>query len=131
MRLLLDSHSILWFSDDSPKMPESIKRIIEDKANEKFVSLASVWELAIKFTTGKLKFTDPPELYLADLLRLNHFQLFPLTFSHVVSGAALPYYHRDPFDRVIIAQSLLEEIPVVSADTVFDAYGVNRIWKSL
>jgi PIN domain nuclease of toxin-antitoxin system len=121
MKILLDSHAALWFADDAPQMPASIKDIIEDKANEKYVSLATVWELAIKFATGKLAFADPPEIYLADMLRLNNFELLPLNFAHVVRGAALPLHHRDPFDRVIIAQSLIEMIPVISADTIFDS----------
>ena len=128
MKMLLDSHAALWFAEDSPQMSDPIKRVIEDRANEKYVSIASIWELAIKFATGKLNFFDPPEIYLADLLRLNNFRLLPLTFDHVVYGAALPFHHRDPFDRVIIAQSLLEAMPVVSVDAIFDAYGVNRLW---
>ena len=128
MKVLLDSHAALWFVDDSPQMPEHIKQLIEDAANEKYISIASVWELAIKFATGKLDFAESPEVYLADLLRLNNFQLLSLTFAHVVRGAALPLHHRDPFDRVLIAQSLLEDIPIISVDALFDAYGVTRIW---
>ena len=128
MKYLLDSHTGLWFADDAPQMSNTIKQIIENSANEKHISIASIWELAIKVATGKLNFTDPPEIYLADLLRLNSFQLLPLTFDHVVRGAALPLHHRDPFDRVIIAQSLMENMPIISADTIFDAYGVTRIW---
>ncbi len=128
MKILLESHAALWFSDDAVQMPDAVKKIIEDTENEKYLSLASIWELAIKFSTGKLAFTDSPEIYLADLLRLNNFQLLSLTFDHVIRSATLPMYHRDPFDSIIIAQSLIESMHVISTDSIFDDYGVTRIW---
>ena len=128
MKAILDSHSFYWFAEDAPQMSDDIKRLIENAQTESFLSVASVWELAIKAASGKLLLASPPEIYFAGVIQTNGFALLPITFDHVLLAAKLPMHHRDPFDRLIIAQSLLENIPIISVDTVFDAYGVTRIW---
>lgn len=131
MRLLLDSHTILWFVEDDPQMPEHIKNLIEDEQHEKFVSVASAWELAIKVSTGKLALAKPIEVYLPDIIENNGFLLLPVTMPHALRVATLPFHHKGPFDRLLIAQSLQEAMPIVGIDAVFDNYGVQRFWANL
>ncbi len=90
--------------------------------------MASAWELAIKVSTGKLTLAQPLPLFLPDQLQRNTLQLLPITLPHILHVATLPFHHRDPFDRLLIAQSLIEPIPIISADAVFDGYGVQRLW---
>ena len=128
MKILLDSHTLYWFAEDAPQMPDTIKSLIENEQTENFVSVISIWELAIKAASGKLILASPPEIYFADVIRANGFALLAVTFNHVILAAKLPTYHKDPFDRLLIAQSLIDDIPIVSTDSVFDAYGVTRLW---
>ena len=130
MRLLLDTHALLWFAEDSPQMPESAKSILEDTNNEKWVSVASVWEIAIKYRIGKLNLTDPPEMYLPLIIAQGGISLLPVLFDHALYVGKLAMHHKDPFDRLLVAQSLLEGMPLVSADAILDAYGVTRFWDS-
>lgn len=128
MRLLLDTHALLWFAEDDPQMPDAIKDLIEDEQHEKYVSIASVWELAIKVGLGKLTLSQPLEIYIPDVLNRNGFQLLPISLPHALHISKLPFHHKDPFDRLLIVQSLLDAMPLVSADAVLDAYGVTRLW---
>ncbi len=128
MKFLLDSHTVLWFGEDSPLLPASVKSLIEDAQHKKYLSVVTAWELGIKYSTGKLTLTEPPDLYFAEVIRLNGYGVLPVTLNHALKNATLPYHHKDPFDRLLIAQSLTEGMAVLSADTIFDAYGVTRIW---
>ena len=125
---ILDSHALYWFAEDDPKMPPRVKDIIEDEQTEVWVSVVSIWELAIKAANGKLELAAQPEIYFSDLLKKNGFSLLNVTYSHVILAARLPLHHKDPFDRLIIAQSLVEQMPVISVDEIFDSYDVTRIW---
>lgn len=128
MRLLLDTHAFLWWVADHPELPVNARNVIADSRNECFLSLASCWEMAIKSSTGKLKLTKPVERFITEQLHSNAFRLLNIEFSHTARVEHLPFHHRDPFDRLLVAQALCEKIPIVSADTVLSDYGVKRIW---
>jgi PIN domain nuclease of toxin-antitoxin system len=128
MTLLVDTHSFLWFNQDDPALSARAKALLEDPANEKLVSLACCWEIAIKAGIGKLALGEPTATYIPNALARAKFGTLPITLDHVVAVERLPPHHRDPFDRMIVAQALAENVAVVSADAVLDAYGVTRLW---
>lgn len=128
MKLLLDTHALLWFLNDDAQLSATAKSMIEDPLNHKFVSVASCWEIAIKVGNGKLDLGEPATTFLPRELAANHFDLLPIDIRHATSVEALPPHHRDPFDRLIFAQSILEGMEVVGVDSMFDAYGVVRRW---
>lgn len=128
MKLLLDTHTFLWFIEGNTKLSRKARSLIEDDENEKLLCLASLLEIAIKTSLGKLLLDQPFEDFITRQLQQNGFHLFPLTTSHAVRLSRLPFHHRDPFDRMIIAQSLVENIPVLSIDAALDDYGIQRLW---
>jgi len=128
MQILLDTHTFLWYILANPQLSARAKELIQDFENEKLLSIASPWETSIKISTGKLMLSEPLELYFDEQMRLNSVQMLPITLAHIALVATLSLHHRDPFDRMLIAQSLTEKIPIVSADTAFDQYGVTRLW---
>lgn len=128
MNLLLDTHAFLWFVGGDTALSRPGRDAIEDPGNSCFLSMASAWELSIKSSLGKIEFTEPFESFLPEQLKLNGFDLFNINWQHVAQVHSLPFNHRDPFDRLIISQSLVEGMPIVSADSAFDSYGVTRIW---
>lgn len=128
MNLLLDTHTLLWFLRDDPNLSGAAKAMIVDTANHKFVSVASCWEIAIKATRNRLGLTEPSGTLLARELPKNGFDLLPIDLRHATHVESLPEHHKDPFDRLLAAQSLLEGIPLVSIDARLDAYGVARLW---
>ncbi len=127
-RLLLDTHTLLWFVWDDPALSATAKSLIEDARNEKLVSVASCWEIAIKAGSGKLALGEPSSSFLVRELATNNFQLLPISLAHVTAVEQLPPHHRDPFDRLLIAQARLEGLVIVGGDVAFDAYGVARQW---
>lgn len=128
MRYLLDTHSLLWFLSGDAGLTERARRIIENTDHDILVSIASLWEIAIKHSLGKLKLAQPFEEIFPHQLEINSLSLLGIRLPHVMRVSGLPFHHRDPFDRLLIAQSLSEEIPILSADDAFDDYGVERIW---
>lgn len=128
MRLLLDTHTFLWFSLASPKLSLRARMLIEDAGNDKFLSIASPWEAGIKVSTGKLTLAKSVDLFFAEQMQRNGITLLPITLAHIARAATLPFHHRDPFDRMLVAQSLTEGVPLVSADSAMDAYGLVRLW---
>ena len=128
MRLLLDTHTFLWFVLNDARLSANARKLIADPANEIEISPASYWEIAIKISTGKYSLTEPLEIFVEREVRTNQFHILPIEPRHVTPLTGLPFYHRDPFDRIIIAQAIAEQISVVSSDTAFDAYPVNRLW---
>jgi PIN domain nuclease of toxin-antitoxin system len=128
MKVLLDTHAFLWFVTDDPRLGSVAKSSIQDPTNERILSAASLWEMAIKFSLGKLKLAKPFATLIPEQLAANVIQILPIQLSHVVAVAGLPFHHRDPFDRLLIAQAIVEGIGLLSAESVFDAYGVKRIW---
>lgn len=128
MTLLLDTHTFLWFCQGDPALSPTAKRLLEDPSNRMLVSLACGWEVAIKAGLGKLKLGEPCATYLPNAMTASGFEWFPISVDHVVAVETLPHHHRDPFDRLMIAQAMVEGIPVVSADVAFDPYGITRLW---
>lgn len=128
MRLLLDTHAFLWFVAGDSALSARGRSLIEDDTNEKLVSLASLWEIAIKTNLGKLPLAKPFAQFIPEQLARNGFQVFGLTIDHTARVAVLPLHHRDPFDRMLVAQCLVENLPLLSNDELLDAYGIQRLW---
>ena len=131
MDLILDTHTFLWYTGGKPELSDYARELIEDRANTKWVSIASPWEIAIKASTARgIELHVPFAELFPNQLFSNGFELLTISWPHLRQVASLPLHHRDPFDRLIIAQSLAEDMPVVSADSAFDAYGVSRLWQT-
>jgi len=128
MRLLLDTHAFLWWVNDSPELSRRARSAIADQRNECFLSLASCWEMAIKVSTGKLGLPTGVERFIQGQLAANWIRELPIDLAHVARAGLLPFHHRDPFDRLLAAQALEEDLAIVSADPVFRKYGVKRVW---
>ena len=128
MDLLLDSHTMLWFFWDDPQLSARAKALIEDPGNRKLVSVASCWEIAIKVGSGKLNLGEPCQTFLSREIANNNFELLEISLDHATSVENLPRHHKDPFDRLLIAQAIAEQLPIVSGDTAFDAYPITRLW---
>lgn len=128
MIVLLDSHALLWFLRGEARLTSKAKPLIEDPNNEKLVSIASCWEISIKAGLGKVGLTEPSRIFLEREISRNNMQLLPITLEHATAVETLPLHHRDPFDRLLIAQAMSEKIPIVSADAIFDQYPVSRLW---
>ena len=128
MKVLLDTHAFLWAVTDAPELSRKATRIFEDERNELFLSLASGWELAIKLSLGKLSMAQPLATFLPEQMAVNGIMQLPIELRHIGRVQDLPFHHRDPFDRLLIAQCLVEDLAILSADRVLDAYGVERVW---
>jgi PIN domain nuclease of toxin-antitoxin system len=128
MRLLIDTHAFLWWVEGSPVLPARARAAIADPDNECMLSLVSAWEMAIKSGLGKLKLSLSIERYLVENVAANGFRTLEMSLAHIGRVKSLPWYHRDPFDRLLIAQALEEELTVVTGDAAFRKYGLKRIW---
>jgi PIN domain nuclease of toxin-antitoxin system len=128
VNLLLDTHAFLWFLNDDPLLSSTAERLIEDPTSRKLVSVATCWEIAIKVGLRKLDLGEPATTFLPRELAANLFDLLGIELRHATFVESLPLHHRDPFDRLLIAQALIEAIPIVSMDVAFDPYGVRRLW---
>ena len=128
MNILLDTHTFLWFATGDKQLSGLVRSLIEDIEHTKYVSMASVWEMAIKLSLGKLELAIPFDDFLVEHLDDDGFSVLPIRRNHTLQLVSMPLHHRDPFDRMLIAQSITEVMPILSIDTAFDAYGVQRIW---
>ena len=128
MRLLLDTHAFLWFIMGSERLSGKAKGLIEHYGDERLLSTASLWEMAIKLSLSRLSLAQPLDVLIPEQLRLNGINVLSIELSHIAVVVTLPFHHRDPFDRLLVAQSIVEGLPIVSADVALDAYGVNRQW---
>ena len=126
MALLLDTQAFLWWVAGDPRLSKRAARAIA--GTECLLSVASCWEMAIKVSLGKLTLPGRVERFVQEQLEVNGFSLLAVSLEHVGGVADLPFHHRDPFDRVLAAQALAEELSVVSVDKVFAKYGVKRVW---
>jgi PIN domain nuclease of toxin-antitoxin system len=122
MSYLLDTNILIWFSEASPLLPESIKKTIDDNRNEIFISLASFWEIAIKHSIGKLELPTPLNIFFSIISKEYKFRSLPISETHILQQAQLPFHHNDPFDRLIYSQSLVEGLTFLYTDKVFDLY---------
>ena len=128
MRLLLDTHALLWFLEGSAELGQGAREHIEDRANERLVSVASLWEMAIKISLGKLRFPHTDTSAVVHLLSSNRMDLLPIEAAHALGVSQLPLHHRDPFDRLLIVQARLENAVIVSRDEHFAVYGARTVW---
>ena len=128
MRLLLDTHALLWWLTDDRSLPASARKLIARGSNTIVVSSASAWEIAIKVRLGKLPMAVDLVADLERVLIQESFEALAISVDHSVRAGLLPGPHRDPFDRMLIAQSQAEALPIVSNDAAFDGYGVRRLW---
>ena len=125
---MLDTHAFLWWITDDPRLSLKVRDLIADGQNELFLSAASAWEIAIKAQIGRLHLSDKPDVLIPDQLSRNSIQALPIHFRHALHVFDLPNHHRDPFDRMIIAQAELENLPIISSDKIFNQYGVEVVW---
>ena len=125
---LLDTHTVSWFWWNDSQLSATAKSLISDPANRKFVSLASPWEVAIKISRKKLDIGGRFTGFFDQQMILAYFEWLQIATKHLNIVADLPFHHNDPFDRMLVAQALSEAIPIVSADSRFDSYGVHRLW---
>ena len=121
MKFLIDTHIFIWFVENSVNLSQSSRNIIEDTNSEIFISIASLWEISIKTSIGKLKINGTFDS-IKDDLKANSIEILPINFAHTVENNQLPFHHRDPFDRIIAAQSIVENIDIISVDAIFDKY---------
>lgn len=128
MKALLDTHTFLWWIVDRPQLSPRAREIIADGGNEIFVSAASGWEIAIKAKLGKLEVPDDLEHFVVEQLETNAFTSLPIRLEHALHVYTLPQHHRDPFDRILIAQCQLENLPILSADPQIAHYAVQVLW---
>lgn len=128
MKLILDTLSFLYFIEGNSKLSGQARALIEDVGNDKLISTASLWEIAIKISKGRLTLADNLEILIPQQMAINGFNFLNIEIDHVYVVAKLPFHHKDPFDRLLIAQSMMENFPIVSSDTAFDDYDVQRLW---
>lgn len=128
MRALLDTHAFLWFLLDDPRLGAAARRLIEDPSNQILVSPATLWEIAIKIGLGKYVLPEPYESFVDSQLALNGFDILPILPRHTARLTDMPFHHRDPFDRLLVAQALAEGIALVSIDPRLEEYGIGRVW---
>jgi len=128
MRLLLDTHAFLWFIGGDERLSGKAKEAIADLENEVFLSVASLWEIAVKINIGKLKLPRPFGELIPEQLMQNEITILRIELSHLTRYVDLPLHHRDPFDRLIVVQAQMEEMPLVSKDVTFGSYDVDLLW---
>lgn len=128
MNLLLDTHTAIWFITDDNQLPATSKQLIENRQNNCFISVATLWEMGIKHSLGKLKLKAELKK-IFELFFESGFILLPITPDHILANVSLPFHQRDPFDRLIIAQAKREGCSVISKDREFEPYNVNLIWN--
>ncbi|MDQ3799733.1 MAG: type II toxin-antitoxin system VapC family toxin [Acidobacteriota bacterium] len=128
MNLLLDSHAFIWAYDQQHRLSQPALQAMSNTANALFLSVASVWEIQIKIMIGKFKLQDSLTDVIAEQQQINGLQILPIELSHALYLENLPLYHKDPFDRLLISQAIVENMTLVSADANFAKYQVNLLW---
>ena len=128
MRVLLDTHTFLWWVDDNASLSATARRVIADEANDIIVSAASAWEIATKHRLGRLPEAEPIARDIAVCIAEEGFEALAIGVADAERAGRLPGVHRDPFDRILVAQALRHDLSIVSIDTTLDRYGVNRLW---
>lgn len=123
----MDTHTFIWYDDEPTRLSSKALSLIDDKANTILLSLVSIWEIQIKLQLGKLNLRAPFKQVIEEQ-QANQIELLPIEVSHILAVGQLPLHHRDPFDRLLIAQAQIENIPLLSHDPIFAAYPVQVIW---
>jgi PIN domain nuclease of toxin-antitoxin system len=128
MRLLLDTHVFLWWNEADPRLSRRVRQLLADPENSLYLSVASAWEMTLKVQSGKLGLPAATAVYIP--ARLNHYgmEALPVTLEHVLAASTLPAYHRDPFDRMLVAQGQVERLPIVTHDAQVRKYAVETVW---
>ena len=127
MDILLDTHALSWYLNGDTKLSENVKHAIEDSSNTTFISIATIWEVAIKMSLDKFRFPGGLNKFI-DLINDNGFELLPISIKHTLIVAKLEYIHRDPFDRILIAQSIADNLIFATTDQTILKYNVKTIW---
>lgn len=127
MDLLLDTNAFLWFSEDNPKLSPTAKQYIENPNNYCYMSIASLWEISIKISLNKMKLKIPFDKFFR-LIEDNGFKVLPITFEHTLQVSKLIFHHKDPFDRLLISQAIVEDVPIITSNEIFKSYKINCIW---
>jgi len=127
MKLLLDTHAFIWFINGDNQLPKKVIKLIEDSNNQCFLSIASIWEIAIKVSLGRLVLKSEFN-HIQQLIIKNDFEILPIHFDHLISIQKLEFFHRDPFDRLIISQAIAEDFIIISKDKEFSLYPIRVIW---
>lgn len=130
MKILLDTHAFLWFIAGNEQLHSHARTVIEDETNERYLSIAAVWEITIKSSLGRLTVPLPPSRLVREHAWTNAIDLLSVTPEHLDTLYQLPYHHNDPFDRILIAQAKSEEMTLLTRDRAFDAYGVRTAWSA-
>ena len=128
MNLLLDTHILIWLIDGSEKLNKTARHAIEDESNSLYLIIASLWEITIKTSLGKLELGIPLEQITTNFILPSGFKILPIHFSHLLVLKDLPFHHRDPFDRMLISQAISESLTLVSEDRAFGDYTVKTLW---
>lgn len=128
MKHLLDTHTVIWAQNDPGKLGPKAVMVLQDPTNQLLVSAGSIWELSIKCGLGKLTLTMPFRAWMDKAAKDLGFLVLPINMDYAEAQSTLPWHHRDPFDRLLAAQSLVEEVSLISVDPIFDRYGIRRIW---
>lgn len=124
----MDTHTFLWWIIDNPQISSRVRDIMSNSLNELFLSAASCWEIAIKAKIGRIKLPGRPQIFVSQQMALNTIQGLPIQISHALHVFNLPHHHKDPFDRIIIAQAQLEKLPILTSDAMISKYKVKIIW---
>jgi PIN domain nuclease of toxin-antitoxin system len=122
MKYLLDTNIIIWYTEGNPMLPDAILEKIQIAENEIYVSIASLWEIAIKYSLGKLKLSEPLKQYFSNINQEYGISILSLSIKHILKQVELPFHHNDPFDRLIFAQSVTEKVELLYTDKIFDLY---------
>jgi PIN domain nuclease of toxin-antitoxin system len=128
MRFLVDTSSFLWFASGNSRLSNRARELMEDFDNELVMSIASLWEIAIKVSIGKLELLADFDRFIPENLEENEIEILHVRLTHLSTIMKLPFHHRDPFDRLIIAQAISENLPVIACDSIFKKYQINTIW---
>ena len=128
MRVLLDTHTFLWWNEASPRLSKKALVLLSDPANTLLLSVVSAWELVLKTQRGKLRLSESPSVYVPTRMAHYAMESLPVTLAHALACESLPLHHRDPFDRLLIAQATIEGVPIVTADPEFRRYKIKVAW---
>jgi PIN domain nuclease of toxin-antitoxin system len=128
LNYLLDTHAFLWWIEDDIRLSENAREVIINPDNEIIISVISTWEIIIKHSLGKLSLSEAPKDYIEEMLAVNEFTVLPIKLAHTFQIAELPNHHKDPFDRLLIAQSQIEQMPIITLDRQIIKYPVQTFW---
>lgn len=127
MKYLLDTHTLIWYSENDPNLPFKVKELFDDSNSEFYISIATLWEMSLKIRKGTLIINRNFDEVI-DLIFNSGFKFLPISYQHIKELLKLPLYHKDPFDRMLISQTIYEDMTILSNEVLFDSYGVKRYW---